>query len=295
MGRFVTTDPLGYVDGPNLYQYGLNNPVNFADPMGDRIRFRRVDNEDQIGALSAEERSLIEAELGAFIGADFSIDPETGELFLETVRPDASEFGVKLLSYLAADLTRDFEVFVYDHGFVDIAGSVSGVQREPAPVFLDLGDITGAEHQVVPLSMSERLGGILGKTEEGLEDFTTGGVGAFLVHELVHSDTGLDDPERERMGQVTGPVVDLVNIIREERGFLLRGPGYYERREGQSLNRIVMSFTNAEDKVRARVIFKSFILARDGARHKGWCEKENKRAAKEGRRSRCIGSRVFNQ
>jgi RHS repeat-associated protein len=33
-GRFITADPLGYVDGPNLYQYGLNNPVSFADPMG---------------------------------------------------------------------------------------------------------------------------------------------------------------------------------------------------------------------------------------------------------------------
>jgi len=33
-GLYVTTDPLGYVDGPNLYQYGLNNPANFSDPMG---------------------------------------------------------------------------------------------------------------------------------------------------------------------------------------------------------------------------------------------------------------------
>jgi len=33
-GLYVTTDPLGYVDGPNLYQYGLNNPANFGDPMG---------------------------------------------------------------------------------------------------------------------------------------------------------------------------------------------------------------------------------------------------------------------
>lgn len=33
-GTFISTDPLGYVDGPNLYQYGLNNPVNFSDPLG---------------------------------------------------------------------------------------------------------------------------------------------------------------------------------------------------------------------------------------------------------------------
>lgn len=34
MGRFLQQDPLGYVDGPNLYQYGLNNPASFSDPLG---------------------------------------------------------------------------------------------------------------------------------------------------------------------------------------------------------------------------------------------------------------------
>ena len=34
LGRFVTTDPLGYVDGANLYHYAVNNPMNFYDPMG---------------------------------------------------------------------------------------------------------------------------------------------------------------------------------------------------------------------------------------------------------------------
>jgi RHS repeat-associated protein len=34
MGRFITSDPLGYVDGPNLYQYGLNDPINQSDPLG---------------------------------------------------------------------------------------------------------------------------------------------------------------------------------------------------------------------------------------------------------------------
>jgi|GEM_PF-6926583 len=34
LGRFLQPDPLGYVDGPNVYQYGLNNPANYSDPMG---------------------------------------------------------------------------------------------------------------------------------------------------------------------------------------------------------------------------------------------------------------------
>ncbi len=34
IGRFITQDPLGIVDGPNLYAYCRNNPVNWVDPWG---------------------------------------------------------------------------------------------------------------------------------------------------------------------------------------------------------------------------------------------------------------------
>lgn len=34
LGRFLQRDPLGYVDGMNMYAYVVNNPRNFVDPMG---------------------------------------------------------------------------------------------------------------------------------------------------------------------------------------------------------------------------------------------------------------------
>lgn len=34
LGRFLQADPLGYIDGMNLYQYCGNNPVNWIDPWG---------------------------------------------------------------------------------------------------------------------------------------------------------------------------------------------------------------------------------------------------------------------
>ena len=34
IGRFITPDPLGFIDGPNVYLYCNNNPINFIDPWG---------------------------------------------------------------------------------------------------------------------------------------------------------------------------------------------------------------------------------------------------------------------
>lgn len=36
-GRFISPDPSGYQDGPNLYAYVGNNPLNYTDPWGLRV------------------------------------------------------------------------------------------------------------------------------------------------------------------------------------------------------------------------------------------------------------------
>ncbi len=38
MARWTTRDPLGMVDGPNVYGYVMGNPVLLVDPLGDRTR-----------------------------------------------------------------------------------------------------------------------------------------------------------------------------------------------------------------------------------------------------------------
>jgi hypothetical protein len=34
-GRFISEDPAGFVDGPNLYIYAGNNPILYVDPTGE--------------------------------------------------------------------------------------------------------------------------------------------------------------------------------------------------------------------------------------------------------------------
>ena len=34
LGRFVSRDPIGYIDGANMYRYAASNPIVFADPWG---------------------------------------------------------------------------------------------------------------------------------------------------------------------------------------------------------------------------------------------------------------------
>ena len=34
-GKFISADPLGYIDGPNMYTTAKNNALNYADPTGE--------------------------------------------------------------------------------------------------------------------------------------------------------------------------------------------------------------------------------------------------------------------
>jgi RHS repeat-associated protein len=86
VGRFLSPDPIGFLDGLNLYQYARNNPVGVVDPTGlfgdeSIVAYHFMSEEDRrIGwaGVVGYGRFLLRA-LDPGVGAVTGQDPLTGE------------------------------------------------------------------------------------------------------------------------------------------------------------------------------------------------------------------------
>ncbi|NJL29551.1 MAG: hypothetical protein HC897_17525 [Thermoanaerobaculia bacterium] len=96
LGRFITADPLGFVDGPSQYQGFGANPVNFADSLGLRIAVklrnqpdyqRNREIRDNV-KKTIKEIPLVGSAVAWAVDAGLSmVLPETQEEMLENSSP----------------------------------------------------------------------------------------------------------------------------------------------------------------------------------------------------------------
>ena len=83
LGRFLQPDPIGYADSPNPYQYVLNDPINFSDPLGlstgdQSVFVTACRNGGQMPLCLPKAFNIIWGDLGEFFGAHGGIGGSGG-------------------------------------------------------------------------------------------------------------------------------------------------------------------------------------------------------------------------
>ncbi len=104
-GRFLSQDPLGMVDGPNMYVYARNNPILFRDPSGRWPPFWGNPMLINGGGGSIYDPWIYEGESVL----EFDVDPsEQYDLKLYTVRVLFWDITYAARATLTREATRDF-------------------------------------------------------------------------------------------------------------------------------------------------------------------------------------------
>jgi RHS repeat-associated protein len=215
MGRFLSADRAernpANPQSWNAYEYALNSPVRLTDPTGDSVDGSQ---------LTEDERKKILYGLRYFTGNVYQFDKQ-GMLQLVALGGDRSPSATNFLNQAIGSKTNYLVVSV---------ASSSQWNEEEQRVEIDFNKLDNVNY---------------GKVGPATYNY-----GSTLIHELIHGVTGLRDLHPDgsfhdsEMGW-TGPVVDIENDMRAERGLPLRESYLVE---AGRRNTTTMRFTHVDPK-----------------------------------------------
>ena len=143
IGRFMTPDPAGMVDGPNLYAYVLNDPINFTDPSG---LFLMCDSEGRC----VETEDIVIVAPSPFTGVAFDHPPSNGNGQLNNTGRGSGTLAAPPMMMMG-DTIRPLTPLECVATFAEADGAVGAALQGAAAI--------GAGADIFPkLLVSDRLG-----------------------------------------------------------------------------------------------------------------------------------------
>lgn len=217
MGRFITPDPLGYVDGPSQYAFAKNSPVVFGDPLGLLI----MTGEQELATLREILANVGHEDLGHTLSINSAgfVGMRAGDIRRWSVAAQQSP-TVALLLGAINDTRIEIDLrYTQDPALQDYAGASTNTWRSGDRTFPKVKSKIRLNPELIE-SSAWRV---------SLDTWAPFRLDAAVVHELGHAwgFLALDLASAIRLGMEEGPTdqfaVDREDEYREARGLIRRG------------------------------------------------------------------------